>query len=65
VIGAEVLAPQASVASFVKQIAFNSAPTVARQRDVAGFTAVGTIVEAIGGEADLQLPFANCAVLLA
>jgi len=42
-----------------------SVATARSQRDVAGFTTIGTVIEAVGTKVDVGLPFANGAVLLA
>src|SRR5215472_4898229 len=42
-----------------------SVATARSQRNVAGFPAIGTVIEAVGTKIDVGLPFANGAVLLA
>src|SRR5205814_8217552 len=42
-----------------------SVATARSQRNVAGFPAIRAVIEAVGAETDVGLPFANGAVLLA
>jgi hypothetical protein len=47
------------------QMLFVSAATGVRQRHVAGFSAVGTVVEPVSAQVHIVLPFADGAILLA
>src|SRR5216684_1228673 len=47
------------------QMLFVSAATGVRQGHVAGFSAVGTVVQPVGAQAHIVLPFADGAILLA